>query len=292
MTIDPKLAEQFQQPDVGSIIYLYSLDITDITGDSDDIYYFIEGTISGTVVEYGGVEYFPANVECKGFEVTGEGTAPRPIMKIGNVGVGAGVSIATAVNSYDDVLGGIIKRKLTLLQHLDGQSDPDDTAFYEETWIVNRKKSHTKDYLEFELSAYLDFEGKYVPSRLVLRDICTHRYRTYDGGFVYTSSTCPWADGTHGYYWNIDGVKTTAGNDYCGKRLSDCKLRYALNAYSGSYNHGSSQPATTASGSVWCKTGITPNVWYMYDGTDWELTTTFDQLPTRAFPMVAKARRF
>lgn len=289
MTLNAKLSENFRQPDVGGIVYLYSLDIQSITGNANDIYYFVEGTISGTTVKYNGVEYFPANVKCEGFEVSGEGTAPRPTIKVANVGVGAGVTIANAANNYDDLLGGIISRKITKKEHLDGEADPDVNAFYEEIWIISHKNAHTKDYLEFEMSAYLDFENTYTPNRLILRDVCTHLYRTYDDGFDYTNATCPWADGTHGYYWDRDGAKTTtSGDDTCGKRLGDCKLRYVTPA--SSYEYGTSAPGGASTGDLWLRTDIIPNIWYRYNGSSWVTPPAYDQLPTRAFPMVAKLR--
>ena len=73
----------------------------------------------------------------------------------------------------------------------------------------------------------MDYEGTYLPKGQVLRDTCTHIYRVYtDGEFVYTNATCPY---TGANYFKRDGSSTeTASEDVCGKKYSDCKLRYPL----------------------------------------------------------------
>lgn len=291
MTIDAKLAEQFQKPDVGKTIYLYELDISSITGDTDDVYRFVEATVSGSTVEYNSIVYSPANVLLDGFETTGDGRPSRPTMSVANVGTGVGASIAGIVYTYNDLLGAILTRKVTLVKHLDTGTDPDTTAYFEDSWKVNRKTVQNKSTIEFELTSYIDVDNKYCPGRLMIREYCTHVYRTYDtvsGTFNYDNATCPWAGDTHSYYFNrLGGYEVSAANDVCGKRLSDCKLRFIEDT--GDFYAQSTAPVGPSTGDMWIDTDDTPVVWQYWNGSAWT-TARYNTLPTRAFPMLGKVR--
>ena len=91
-------------------------------------------------------------------------------------------------------------------------------------------------YVEWELRSVLDLEGKYIPKRVCLRNICTHRYRIWrvnedleEGGqFDYSCTECPY---TGTVYFNKNGERTNLpSEDSCGKKLSDCKKRFGETA--------------------------------------------------------------
>ena len=72
----------------------------------------------------------------------------------------------------------------------------------------------------------MDQEGRKLPGRQVLKDACTHIYRFPDGmgDFDYTNATCPYV-GTD--YFEATGASTNdPALDKCGKKLSDCRLRF------------------------------------------------------------------
>ena len=225
MTTNASIKNDWQQPNVGALVVLYELDTTDLGGS---IYRFVEGTISGTAVVFQGQTFYPLDMESDGWELTGTGKLPRPTIKINS----RDVSLRAALNTYDDMLGAQVRRKRTFSKYLDGEPLADALAeFPVDIYVIQRKAGQNKQYIEFELSAYMDFEGKKLPGRVVLKDTCTHTYRYIDpntGSFV--QGSCPWnlvtGDGDFTDYYDAYGVATTSGGDVCGRSLSDCQDRF------------------------------------------------------------------
>jgi len=219
MATASKIKQEIQKLAPDALVALYELDATIVGGS---IYHFCEyATTSGSVIEFGGVSYSPLPVELTDYEIPGDGTMPRPHLKVANVNL----TFAGAVSAYGDLVGSKLTRRRTFAKYLDNGSDPDPTAqFPADIFYLEQKLNHNKQYIEWELLAAFDLEGIYIPRRQVLRETCTHRYRIYvDGDFDYTDATCPY---TGSNYFKADGTATTAANDKCGRRLRDCRLRY------------------------------------------------------------------
>lgn len=222
MTTNADIKHDWQQADVGELVTMYVLDATDIGGA---VYRFtptvsVSGTVRSAVV-FQGQTYFPLDIEASGFEWKGEGQLPRPKIKVNS----REETLRDAINTYDDLIGCVIYRKRTFSKYLDGQPLADANAeFPIDIYTVERKTSQNQNFVEFELAAYMDHQGKKIPGRICIRDTCTHRYRYWNGSsFDYTNATCPY-DGSN--YFTREGLPTTAANDVCGRRLSDCKLRF------------------------------------------------------------------
>ena len=115
---------------------------------------------------------------------------------------------------------------MTFAQFPDGaaMADPDCHSPID-AYVVNRKTSQTAELVTFELSTPLDQTSKMLPGRMVLKRHCSWRYRSYDGAtFDYTKVECPYT-GTD--YFTPEGDATDKpALDNCGKRVSDCKLRF------------------------------------------------------------------
>jgi lambda family phage minor tail protein L len=229
MTLDPKIAHDTQQLDVGEYVVLFDLDCTPIGGS---VYHFCPTTITdstsqqSTTVVYNGVSYLPIDVKLEGFEITSDGQQPRPKITVANVNL----TFASLVTSLNDLVGAQLTRRRTFKKYLDGEIDADPTAqFPVDIYIIERKTIQNKFQIQWELSSFLDLSGRYIPARQILRDTCTHRYRIYIGGaFVYTNVTCPY---TGVNYFDEDGnVVVDPADDVCGRRLSDCDLRYPLDS--------------------------------------------------------------
>jgi len=178
-----------------------------------------------------GNSYAPVDVEVEGFELSARGPLPRPTLRVGN----ANRVFTSAINDVDDLVGALVTRWRTLLRFLDGQVDADpDAHFPVEVYNVNRKVSQNKVFVEWELASAIDQQSRMIPGRQVLRDTCTHRYRLWDGAaFDYTNVTCPYVgrDGRTpdiaGPYFKPDTQLTTLPeNDLCGKRYTDCQVRF------------------------------------------------------------------
>ncbi len=215
----------------GDRIELFDLDLRDLGGN---LYHFVSSTATaGATVAWQGRTYTPMPIEASDFEVSGQGTLPQPKLRMSNVLL----MVSTIINALGDPLGGKLTRWVTFVKYLDGQPAADaNQHFIPQHFVIERKTVQTNVYVEFELSAPMDQEGRYLPGRQVLRDTCTHRYRRWDAdtsSFDYARATCPWAgsDGVTGgaegpYYDELDHLTTDPTEDRCGKRLASCKLRF------------------------------------------------------------------
>lgn len=180
-------------------------------------------------VSFGGVAYQPIPIEVTQMEWSGQGQLPRPVLRINNIGGLAGALVV----QFGDIVGAKIKRITTFRAFLDGEATPDVSAVFEpDIFTVDRKSAHNNAYIEFELAADLDQQGISLPKRIVLRDACDQTYRQWstigDGGhFIY--GTCPFND--PGRWFKADGsAATVPQDDLCGKKVSDCLLRFGTNA--------------------------------------------------------------
>lgn len=214
-----------QQPDIGEKVTLFRLDTSSVGGS---LLSFCQAAINNTGVVFAGVSYTPVDVEFSGFETTGVGGLPTPRMKLANTN-GA---FQLLVNTFGDLIGCQIQRLRTFKRFLDGQPEADPTAFYgPDTFRIERKVSENPHFIEWELSAAFDQEGKMLPGRTIVRDTCLWRYRVWDAGanaFDYSKAQCPYADAV--YYNAIGGDEALPANDRCGRKLSDCKRRFGDNA--------------------------------------------------------------
>ena len=215
---DTGLKQAQQQLEFGQIVVLYELDLTSLGGS---IIYFTPNAYESTVVVWNGNNYNPLNIEAEGFEWSGSSAFPTPTLRISN----ALFAVRAFISSFQDLVGGTLRRIRTLAKHLDGGSDPDITArFPDEYYTIDRKTQQNKIIVEWELKAAVDHFGQKLPGRQVLRDSCSQIYRVWTGAaFDYSSATCPYNGSTS--YDNDNNI--VAGSlDVCGKRLSNCRIRF------------------------------------------------------------------
>lgn len=287
MTLDVKVAEDVQQLAVGEVVVLYKFDATSLGSTT---YYFTQAAYESSAVTWQGNIYTPIDVDAEGFELSGRGTLPRPKFRIANTTL----AIASAVLTYNDLVGAVVTRYRTLRKYLDGEPGADPTAYFpEDVYVVERKTAHNKTFIEWELSAYMDFEGKMIPRRQVLRDTCTRRYRYYtDGAWDYSNADCPYANETvaQGCYFMQDGTYTTdPTEDTCGRRSVDCKLRFVTRPGGVTIYIQTTAPGSPSEGNLWLNSKPTPALWWKYVNATW-VDAPRDDLPTWAFPGVALTR--
>jgi lambda family phage minor tail protein L len=216
---DSNLAAVTQSFAPGTLIELFQLDTTSLGGS---IYYFTASSNNYGPIAYGGISYTPIDIEATGFEYSGTGTLPTPHIKIANTTL----VLSAAVITLNDLVGAVLTRIRTFAQFLDTGLNPDSNAqFIPDVYNVEQKVNHNKVFIEWQLSAAMDQEGRYLPSRIILRDVCSHTYRFWDGSdFDYTKASCPYT-GTS-YFDTNDTPQLSAANDTCGKHLSSCISRF------------------------------------------------------------------
>jgi lambda family phage minor tail protein L len=222
--------QKLSSPD--ALIHLYHLDTT-VIGGTLELFWTPSVDASNPAapvrIAFGGQEYTPYPIEAEGFEWRGKGPAPRPRIRVSNIENIAGSLVVVS----GDLVGAKITRTRTYAKFLDGMPSADPNAYIEpDIWYVERKVQHNPTIIEWELSSILDQQGRYLPSRQLLRDVCTQVYREWNnatGAFSYEGVTCPYV-GTS--YWSEDDLPTDATRDRCGKRLTSCKLRADASGWS------------------------------------------------------------
>ena len=220
------ISEAVQSPSPGHRVTLYVLDATRLGGAITRV---THGQIGGAAVGFGGQTFAPAPVEADGFFWSGEGERPTPTLRVGAVSA----SVVSLLLSYDHMRGATVTRIRTFKRFLDGQPEADGTAHlpidvYEidrAVWITGPRPE-----VQFDLRSKTDVRGVQLPRQQAVRDYCSRQYRVWNPGaqaFDYGEATCPYAGAAS---FDAEGNAVGDAQDVCGKRLSDCRLRFGQHA--------------------------------------------------------------
>ena len=203
----------------GALVTLYELDATAQGGAISRFHAGTNGLRQAVVWQ--GNTYNPFPIEVTGFEMSGKGQIPRPVVRVANVNGLMGA----LVRDYQDLIGAKLTRKRTMVRFLDavnfaaGNPTADPTAaFPDDVFYIDRKSGENKVALEFELSASFDVAGVQLPRRYIVQNVCPFKYRGTECAYTGTS-----------YFDANDNPVGSAGLDVCGKRLSSCQARFGAN---------------------------------------------------------------
>lgn len=214
------IATTSQQTEQSPIVTLYELNLTD---RGEGIFRFCNLIDFDIPVKYNGYDYIPLPIDVTGFKFSGQGTISRPKLKIATLDL----SIRSLV--IKTKLNGVPFRRIRIhADNLDNGIDPNPFATYTiDYYVVDRRTQHTRELVEYELTTEFDREGKKIPGWDILKNACTHVYRSYNpdtGNYEYSGTTCPYTDNR---YYDTFGVnQTDPAKDSCGKRLADCQKRF------------------------------------------------------------------
>ena len=193
-----------------AIIELFELKLFQDLHGSNEEYYFHAGRNRKTTVptdaddivdafsiKFGGTPYIPLPVEASGFEFNGDGTLPRPSIRIANL-QSQMTALLLGVNQItpgNDLSGARVKRIRTLSRFLDSDNwedgvnpygNPDSGAnaqFPEEVYYIDRKVAENRDFVEFELVSSFDMANTKAPRRLVMQNLCQWEYKSKECGY-------------------------------------------------------------------------------------------------------------
>lgn len=216
MTIE----RDMQSASPGVQVELIEVDATSIGGS---VSRFITKAVAP--VSWGGETFTPVDFETGGWEATGQGALPRPWIKVDNTRQ----ALLYLVLGCNDLRMARVTRWRTYARYLDGMPDADpDIWISRDVYYVAQKKDQSKRYIEFELRCLMDLAGRQLPGRQFVRDWCARRYRVWNadaGAFVYAHAdvACPYSGSA---CFDASGDICASFQDACGKRLSDCKLRF------------------------------------------------------------------
>ena len=124
----------------------------------------------------------------------------------------------------NDLMGATVERVQTYTCFLDNGEYADPSAVtMPDIYRVNRKSHADKNFVELELAATIDQQGKKLPFRQVLQQVCTRSYRVWNGS-EFVQQSCPY---TGNSYWDaFDNPQTEPALDQCSRKLSGCVLRF------------------------------------------------------------------
>lgn len=215
------IQSEIQKLEPSAVIEVYQLDATNVGAG---LLYFHAGTnqLSQSITWQGQI-YTRYPVEATGFDINGDGTIPRPKLRVSNALSG----ITALLMQHGDLLGAKVTRKRTLLKFLDAvnftggvnpSADP-SAAFADDIFIIDRKTSENREAVEFELTTSFDLAGVQLPRRQIIQNVCSWKYRGGECGYTGTN-----------YFTSADIPTVVAAQDVCGKRIASCKLRFGATA--------------------------------------------------------------
>lgn len=231
----------------GAVIELFQLELNAAQHGVDQTYYFHAGVNELlTDIVWQGQAYQPLPIEADGFEWNGQGSLPRPQIRVSNI---FGTITTLLLTLPDGLDGAKVTRIRTLGRYLDSANfassgfvlletgdfllledesllmmevvnltaDP-YAEFPREIYYVDRKSAETRDVVEFELASAFDLAGVRAPKRqCVVR--CQWKYRSVECSYTGTN-----------YFDAQDTPTPNASQDVCGKRVDSCKARFGDNA--------------------------------------------------------------
>lgn len=206
-----------------AIIEMFEIDVNHL---GMGVFRFSSTNTGEGIVKFNGNDYPPAPIAASGFAWDGVGTMPRPNLTV----AAKDLYFLNLVVDADDLVGSPVRRIKTFRKYLDDGSQPSTGAcFPVDEFVIERKSTQTRNQLSFELSMMLDQQGVKLPRLIVLRDTCVHRYRYWTSdGWRYKGVSCPY---TGGNMFKSNGEPTgDPTKDACGKRISDCQLRFGEKA--------------------------------------------------------------
>ena len=134
---------------------------------------------NGEIV-WAGNSYQRFPIKAEGFEY-GKGQLPRPTLTVSNA-LGTITAILISVNTAttgNDLTGATVTRIRTLARFIDAVNfpsnvnpygTPDATAeFPQEIFVIDRKVSENREFVQFELASVLDLAGIRAPKRQCTR---------------------------------------------------------------------------------------------------------------------------
>lgn len=223
-----KLEAELQKLDMEFIVQMFIMHLGDLGAGAPDFHFHSGLNGISQPLTWQGQVYEPYPAEMSGYELSGEGAAPRPSLSVANLSG----SMTGLAGNYNDLIGVRVTRILTFRRFLDsvnfaaGNPEADTTVeFPRQVFEIGQKLAENPVYMQFTLNSPIDVEGVELPRRQIVRNVCTWQYRGdgcfYNGPPVATE---------------YDVLTTDTTKDKCSKSLNGCRLRFGVN---GILNYGS-----------------------------------------------------
>lgn len=237
------------------VIVLFQLELNEDQHGIASTHYFSaarEGGAGGIV--FGGQTYTAIPLEADGFAYSGQGTLPRPTLRISNLFSTITALIATLPNGLE---GAKVTRLRTLAKYIDSENfigsgyetyvvadywevgyssnntTADSTALFpKEIYYVDRKSAENRSLIEFELASAFDLAGVRAPKRQCISR-CQWVYKSAECGYDPDVGPGKTVEGVNYRFFNANdefedeiGNAITEAADVCGKKQSSCECRF------------------------------------------------------------------
>lgn len=199
MTIEADIQQGWHD----AIVELIDLDLSTITNDPADIFYFTNQLKpDDTKIQWKGNIYEPIPIISAGYEKSTTGQIAQPTLTVANV-LG---TFTQVINELDDLVGAKVTRRRTLGKYLDGEPDADPLQeFPIDVFYIERKTQENSMVISWQLASVLDLEGLKLPRRIITQNYCQWRYRGSECGF-----TGPALYGSNDRYIDTTGLSAFA----------------------------------------------------------------------------------
>jgi lambda family phage minor tail protein L len=199
MTIEADLQQGWHD----AIVELIDLDLSPITNDPADIFYFTNQLKPGdTKIQWKGNIYEPIPIAAAGYEKSTTGQIAQPTLTVANV-LG---TFTQVINELDDLVGAKVTRRRTLGKYLDGEPGADPLQeFPIDVFYIERKTQENSMVISWQLASVLDLEGLKLPRRIITQNYCQWRYRGSECGY-----TGPALYGSNDRYIDTAGLSALA----------------------------------------------------------------------------------
>ena len=165
-----------------AIVELFDIDLSPVTGDNNDIYYFSNQLKPDDAkIEWKGNVYEPLPIIATGYEKSTSGQIEQPSLTVANV-LG---TLSELIKDYEDMVGAKVTRRRTLGKYLDGEANADPLQeFPIDIYYIERKSQENALTITWELASILDLEGLKLPRRIITQNLCLWRYRSSECGYT------------------------------------------------------------------------------------------------------------
>lgn len=165
-----------------AIVELFDIDLSPVTGDVNDVYYFSNQLKpDSTKIVWQGNTYEPLPIIASGYEKSTAGQIEQPSLTVANI-LG---TFSELIKDYDDMVGAKVTRRRTLGKYLDGELSADPLQeFPIDIYYIERKSQENALTITWELASILDLEGLKLPRRIITQNLCLWRYRSSECGYT------------------------------------------------------------------------------------------------------------
>ena len=165
-----------------AIVEMFDIDLTAITGDPEDIFYFTNQLKPDeTKIQWKGKTYEALPLLSSGYETNTTGQIAQPVLTVANI-FG---TFTDVIKNLEDLVGGKVTRRRTFAKYLDGEPEADTLQeFPIDIYYIERKTEETALSITWQLNSVMDLEGLQLPRRVITQNHCLWRYRSSECGYT------------------------------------------------------------------------------------------------------------